>query len=146
MLEIPLLVLDDGLDVAPTYARVGDAAVDLVSCIDVVLDAAGGRAQIPTGIAIALPEGHAALVLSRSGLAARFGVCCLNAPGLIDSGYRGEIQVVLANTDPARPYAVHRGDRVAQLFILAVDQMKFARVEALDETERGATGFGQSGR
>lgn len=146
MLEIPLKILDEQLDGVPKYARPGDAAVDLVARAGVKLAASGGRAQVPTGIAIALPEGFAALVLSRSGLASRHGVCCLNAPGLIDSGYRGELQVVLVNTDPFEDYEVHRGDRVAQLMVIPVDQVAFRSVEDLEATERGEQGFGHTGR
>ena len=102
--------------------------------------------MVPTGISIAVPSGYAALVLSRSGLAAHHGVACLNAPGLIDSGFRGEIQLILVNTDPAADYEVHRGDRVAQLLVVAVDEMRFIPVSSLDPSERGEGGFGHSGR
>jgi dUTP pyrophosphatase len=154
MLEIPIVVVDDideanSTDAAsgvPTYARPGDAAVDLTSRIDASLGAGGGRAMIPTGVSIAVPEGYAALVLSRSGLAAHHGVACLNAPGLIDSGFRGEIQVILVNTDPSVDYEVHCGDRVAQLMVVAVDQIGFQRVTELETTARGEEGFGHSGR
>lgn len=146
VLEIPIVILDEDLGPTPAYARPGDAAVDLVARVDVVLPPAGGRALVPTGIAIALPEGYAGLVLSRSGLAARHGVCCLNAPGLVDSGFRGEIQVLLVNTDPSTSYAVHRGDRVAQLLVVQAGQIQFCAVEQLDGTERGESGFGHTGR
>ena len=106
----------------------------------------GGRETIATGIALELPEGYAGLVLSRSGLAARHGVSCLNAPGLIDPGYRGEVAVILVNTDPATPYEVHRGDRIAQLVICRVEEARFLVVERLETSERGAGGFGHSGR
>jgi dUTP pyrophosphatase len=110
MVEIQLVRLDMDLPV-PSYARLGDAGCDLVARADAVLAPAGGRAVIPTGIALNIPEGHAGLVLPRSGLAARHGVSCLNAPGLIDPGYRGEVAVILVNTDPSTPYKVCRGDR-----------------------------------
>ncbi len=146
MLEIPLVRLDPDLEVLPSYAKPGDAAVDLAARIDATLAPGGGRALIPTGIAIALPEGYAGYVLSRSGLAANHGVCCLNAPGLIDSGFRGEVQVILVNTDPSTPYEVHRGDRIAQLMVVKADQVKFLVVEQLDSTKRGESGFGHTGR
>jgi dUTP pyrophosphatase len=145
MVEIQLVRLDMDLPV-PSYARLGDAGCDLVARADVVLAPAGGRAVIPTGIALNIPEGHAGLVLSRSGLAARHGVSCLNAPGLIDPGYRGEVAVILVNTDPSTPYEVCRGDRVAQLVICRVEEARFVAVESLETSERGEGGFGHSGR
>lgn len=145
MLEIPLVLLDDELEV-PAYARQGDAGCDLVARERASLDPGGGRAVVPTGVALALPPGRAGLVLPRSGLAARHGVTCLNAPGLIDSGYRGEIAVVLVNTDPHDRYEVQRGDRIAQLVVCPVDAARFVLVSSLDETDRGAGGFGHSGR
>jgi dUTP pyrophosphatase len=146
MPEIPLMLLDEGLAIVPSYAKLGDAAVDLMSRIDATIPARGGRAIVPTGIAIALPVGYAGYVLSRSGLAANHGVACLNAPGLVDSGYRGEIQVILVNTDPHVSYEVHRGDRVAQLMVVAADQVNFHLVDSLDDTDRGTKGFGHTGR
>ena len=140
------MILDEDLGPMPSYARPGDAAVDLVARTDVVLASGGGRALIPTGIAIALPDGYVGLVLSRSGLATRHGVCCLNAPGLVDSGYRGEIQVVLLNTDATESYVVHRGDRIAQLMVIPADQVQFRGVDQLNVTERGENGFGHTGR
>ena len=95
---------------------------------DVLLARAGGRALVPTGVALAIPEGYAGLVLPRSGLAARHGVTCLNAPGLIDAGFRGEVQVILVNHDPAHDYSVQRGDRIAQLVLVKVEQAAFALV------------------
>ena len=106
----------------------------------------GGRALIPTGIAIALPEGYAGFVLPRSGLALRHGVTCLNTPGLIDSGYRDELKVLLVNTDANEEYRVERGDRIAQLVIQPVEQARFVVVEELAASERGLGGFGHSGR
>lgn len=114
---------------------------------DVVLPARGGRALVPTGVAVAIPEGHAGLVLPRSGLALRHGVTCLNAPGLIDAGYRGELQVLLVNHDPVNDYAVSRGDRIAQLVIVRVEEVAFDPVpaEGLGEATRGSGGFGHTG-
>ncbi len=145
MIEVPLVRLDDDLPV-PAYARPGDAAVDLVAREDVLLRPGGGRAVVPTGVAVAIPAGYAGLVLPRSGLAARHGVTLLNTPGLIDSGYRGELQVVLVNTDPDAAYRVHRGDRVAQLLVQTVDAVAFAPVDSLPPSERGSGGFGHTGR
>ena len=131
----------------PTYARPGDAGADLMARRDVVLAARGGRALVPTGVAMAIPEGHAGLVLPRSGLALRHGVTCLNAPGLIDAGYRGELQVLLVNHDPVDDYAVSRGDRIAQLVIVRVEEALFDPVpaEGLGEATRGSGGFGHTG-
>ena len=146
VLDLPILVLDSELVGVPAYAREGDAAADLVARFGVELAPRGGRALIPTGIALQLPSGYAALVLSRSGLAARSGVACLNAPGLIDSGFRGEIQVLLVNTDPDHAYVVERGDRIAQLLIVQVEQALFLAANELEASERGHGGFGHTGR
>ena len=131
----------------PAYARPGDAGADLIARQDMVLPARGGRALVPTGVAVAIPEGHAGLVLPRSGLALRHGVTCLNAPGLIDAGYRGELQVLLVNHDPVNDYAVSRGDRIAQLVIVRVEEAAFDPVpaEGLGEATRGSGGFGHTG-
>jgi dUTP diphosphatase len=137
--------LDEGLGV-PTYARPGDAGADLVAREGVTLAAGGGRAAVGTGIAIELPEGWAGFVLPRSGLAARHGVTCLNAPGLIDSGYRDEIRVVLVNHDPDAAYEVRRGDRIAQLVVQPVTSVSWEQTGALSTSERGVGGFGHSGR
>jgi dUTP pyrophosphatase len=146
MLRVPLHQLDPDLSV-PSYARPGDAGADLVARHDVVLGARGGRALVPTGVAVAIPPGCAGLVLPRSGLALRHGVTCLNAPGLIDAGYRGELQVILVNHDPDEDYAVNRGDRIAQLVIVRIEEAAFALVpaEGLGEAARGAGGFGHTG-
>jgi dUTP pyrophosphatase len=145
VLQIPALQLDEGLPV-PSQARQGDAGLDLVARSDVVLAPGGGRALVPTGLALELPPGYAGLVLPRSGLALRHGVTCLNAPGLIDPGYRGEVGVILVNTDPAEPYEVHRGDRVAQLLVVRFETARFVSSAALGASERGDGGFGHTGR
>ena len=146
MLRVPLQQLDDELHL-PRYAREGDAGADLIARIDAVLPCRGGRAVVPTGVAIAIPAGYAGLVLPRSGLAVRHGVTCLNAPGLVDSGYRGELQVVLVNHDPEHDYAMSRGDRIAQLVLIRVEQTTFELVgeAGLGESQRGGGGFGHTG-
>lgn len=145
MLEVPLRQLDPGLPV-PAYARPGDAGADLRAAETVRLEPSGGRALIPTGVAVALPAGHAGLVLPRSGLAAHHGVTCLNGPGLIDAGYRGEVKVLLVNTDPYEPYVVERGDRIAQLVVLAVAAAAYSVVAELPDSGRADGGFGHTGR
>jgi len=145
MLPIEITLLDPDLAV-PAYARPGDAGADLVARADAVIAPAGGRVVVPTGIAIAVPDGYAGFVLPRSGLALRHGVTCLNTPGLIDAGYRGELQVVLVNTDPTQPYEVKRGDRIAQLVVQRVEQADFRLVEELAPSDRGDGAFGHSGR
>ena len=145
MPEVPILRLDPGLPL-PAYARPGDAGIDLMARSQTVLPAGGGRALVPTGVAVALPDGYAGLVLPRSGLALHHGVTCLNTPGLIDSGYRGELKVLLVNTDPRDDFTVERGTRIAQLFVLAVDGVQLAEVASLDPSTRGERGFGSTGR
>ena len=145
MLDLPVLRLDPDLPL-PAYARAGDAGIDLIAREDVTLAPAGGRALVATGIAIALPEGYAGLVQPRSGLAFKHGVTVLNTPGLIDSGYRGELKVCLINHDPTEPFEVTRGERIAQLVVQAVEHVTFVEVDTLDESERGDKGFGSSGR
>ena len=147
MLRVPLHQLDAELPV-PGYARAGDAGADLVARTEAVLACRGGRAVVPTGVALAIPEGYAGLVLPRSGLAVRHGITCLNAPGLVDSGYRGELQVVLVNHDPEQDYVVSRGDRIAQLVLVRVEEADFELVpeDGLGESERGHGGFGHTGR
>lgn len=130
----------------PSYAKTGDAGADLVANEDVTLPPAGGRALIGTGIAIAIPPGYAGFVQPRSGMALRHGITCLNTPGLIDSGYRDELKVLLINTDPDEPYEVQRGDRIAQLVIQKIEQAVWEETDQLDETDRGLGGFGHSGR
>jgi dUTP pyrophosphatase len=144
MLEIPVVRLDPDLAL-PSYARLGDAGADLVAREDAVLAPAGGRALVPTGIALAIPEGWAGFVLPRSGLAVRHGITCLNTPGLVDAGYRGELRVLLVNTDPTVPYEVSRGDRIAQLVIQRIEACAFVVVDELPESERGEGGFGSTG-
>lgn len=128
----------------PSYARPDDAGADLVCAEDVDL-APGQRAVVGTGIAIALPAGYAAFVHPRSGLAARHGVTLVNAPGTLDAGYRGEIRVVLLNTDPATPVSFRRGDRIAQLVVQRVERAAFREVAALPDSARGDNGFGSTG-
>jgi dUTP pyrophosphatase len=128
----------------PSYAQPGDAGADVVSAVDVDL-APGERAVVPTGIALALPSGYAAFVHPRSGLAARHGVTLVNAPGTIDAGYRGEVRVVLLNTDPREAIHVRRGDRIAQLVVQRVEQAVFSQVDELPESPRGEGGFGSTG-
>ncbi len=130
--------------VLPERAYPGDAGLDLVSCERLVIDP-GGRAVVRTGIAVAVPEGHAGLVVPRSGLAARHGIGIVNAPGLVDSGYRGEIRVVLVNTDRTESFTVEPGMRIAQLVLVPVCAAEPVEVEVLPETERGMAGFGSSG-
>lgn len=129
----------------PTYAHPGDAGLDLFAREDAVVPAAGGRALVPTGIAIALPQGFAGFVLPRSGLALKHGVTVVNSPGLIDCAYRGEIKVVLLNTDQRTAYRVERGDRIAQLVVQAVTNVLWDEVTELDGEDRGG-GFGHTGR
>ena len=144
MLEIPIVRLEAGLEV-PSYAKPGDAGVDLRSSVDVVLEP-GCRELVPTGIAIAIPEGFAGFVQPRSGLALKHGVTCLNTPGLIDSGYRGELKVLLVNTDRDEPFHISRGERIAQLVIQAVSVAVFVEVDSLEDSDRGSGGFGHTGR
>jgi dUTP pyrophosphatase len=143
---LPLLVerLDPGLPL-PSYAHDGDAGLDLHAREDVHL-LPGGRAVVPTGVAIALPPGHVGLVHPRSGLAARAGVALVNAPGTIDEGYRGEIKVILVNLDPAEPVELARGDRIAQLVVQRVERVRVTEVDALPGSGRGDGGFGSTGR
>jgi dUTP pyrophosphatase len=145
VLRIPLVVTDPDLPI-PSYARAGDAGADLVAREGAILRRGGGRALVPTGMAVAIPDGYAGFVQPRSGLALRHGVTCLNTPGLIDSGYRDELKVLLVNTDPEHDYEVHRGDRIAQLVIQRVEHADFEVVPALDPSHRGNGGFGHTGR
>lgn len=130
----------------PVRAHPGDAGYDLVAVEGATLPAGGGRCGVRTGVALGLPVGWAAWVLPRSGLALHHGVTCLNAPGLIDSGYRGEVVVVLVNTDPVRSYEVRPGDRIAQLVLLPVPEVALFWSEELEPGDRGSGGFGHTGR
>ncbi len=145
MVEVEVVQMDPGLPL-PTYARRGDAGADLLARVGTLIRAGGGRALVPTGVAIAIPRGYAGFVQPRSGLALRHGVTCLNTPGLIDSGYRDEVQVLLVNTDPSEDYEVKRGDRVAQLVVLRVEEVSLYRVQELVPTERDVGGWGHTGR
>src|SRR5580658_1111664 len=133
---------------APAYSHEGDAGADLFARTGTTIPPRGGRALVPTGVKVAIPQGWAGFVLPRSGLALRHGVTCLNTPGLIDSGYRGELAVILVNTDPEEPYEVRRGDRIAQLVVQRVESVHFEEVpeSELSEATRGAGGFGHTGR
>ena len=135
--------IDKGLPM-PDYARPGDAGMDVYSTIDCTL-APGARAIIPIGIAIALPEGYVCFAHPRSGLAAKNGISIVNAPGTIDSGYRGEIKIILINTDSKESFEVKRGDRIAQLVFQKFESARFFEVEQLPESQRGAGGFGSTG-
>jgi dUTP pyrophosphatase len=142
--EVPIRRLDPDLAL-PAQAHAHDAGYDLHAREDVTLAAGGGRAIVPTGVAVAIPPGWAGLVLPRSGLALHHGVTCLNTPGLIDPLYRGELKVLLVNTDPARPYTVERADRIAQLVIQRVEPVEWREVDQLDVTQRDTFGFGSTG-
>ncbi|HEX2577444.1 MAG TPA: dUTP diphosphatase [Aquihabitans sp.] len=144
MLRVPVIRLDPQLPL-PSYARAGDAGADLLAREPAELAPGGGRALIPTGIALALPVGTAGFVQPRSGLALRHGVTCLNTPGLIDSGYRDELRVLLVNLDPEVPFTVARGDRIAQLVIQRVEHAELVVVDELPPSERGTGGFGSTG-
>ena len=143
MIEVSITQLDPELPV-PAYTHPGDAGLDLRSTIDGVLDP-GCRMLVPCGVAIALPEGYAGLVIPRSGLAARHGISIVNAPGLIDAGYRGEIKVSLINLDPHESFAFKRGDRIAQLMITPAPAVTLNVVDQLPGSDRGTGGFGSSG-
>lgn len=145
MLDVPIQRLDPDLPL-PAYARPGDAGIDLMARFDTALAAGGGRALVPTGVAVAIPDGCAGFVLPRSGLALKHGVTCLNTPGLIDSGYRGELKVLLVNTDPSEDFTVERGQRIAQLVLLAVEEARLVECASLAPSSRGDRGFGSTGR
>ncbi|GAA1309506.1 deoxyuridine 5'-triphosphate nucleotidohydrolase [Planotetraspora silvatica] len=141
--EVLIHRLDAGLPL-PSYAHPGDAGADLCATVDVEL-LPGERAVVGTGIAIALPDGYAAFVHPRSGLAAKFGITLVNAPGTVDAGYRGEIKVTLINTDTKEAVRLKRGDRIAQLVVQRVEKAAFHEVERLPGSARGANGFGSTG-
>ena len=145
-LAVPVARLDPSAPL-PVQAHEHDAGYDLAARVEVRLEPGGDRALVPTGLAVAIPPGHAGLVLPRSGLALRHGVTCLNTPGLIDSQYRGELKVLLVNTDRTRAYTVHPGDRIAQLIVTAVaSSIEWVEVDTLDDTTRDTFGFGSTGR
>lgn len=141
-MKIPVVRRDSGNQL-PAFAHAGDAGADLVAAEALTIEP-GGRAVVPTGLSMAIPAGHAGFVLPRSGLAVRTGVTVLNAPGLIDAGYRGEIKVALINHGEL-PFEVQIGDRIAQLVVMAVEAPEFTRVDALGPTRRGSGGFGSTG-
>lgn len=143
MLEIPLKKLSNAVDL-PAYAYEGDAGLDLRSCEALTLQPFE-RATVPCGFALAIPDGYAGLVIPRSGLAAKHGISIVNAPGLIDSGYRGEIKVVLVNLDAHEPFSIAVGDRIAQLMIVAIPAVRLTAIDELAESSRGTGGFGSSG-
>ncbi len=144
VLPVSIVQLDPDLPL-PGYAHAGDAGADLFAREDATIAAGGGRLTMATGIAIAIPIGYAGFVLPRSGLAAKHGITVVNAPGLIDAAYRGEVKVVLLNTDPHLDYRIHRGDRIAQLVLQRVEEVMWDVVRSLDGADRGG-GFGHSGR
>jgi dUTP pyrophosphatase len=143
-MQLPVAKLRDEA-VLPTRAHEGDAGVDLYACEAAHLGP-GERWSVGTGVAVEIPDGHAGLVLPRSGLAKKHGVALVNSPGLIDSGYRGEVRVLLLNTDPAETFRVEPGDRIAQLLIAPIALPEPVQVESLGDSARGDGGFGSSGR
>jgi len=143
-LRMDIVQLDPDL-LLPSYARAGDAGLDLRARADALVPARGGRTLVPTGIAVAIPDGWVGLVVPRSGLALRHGVALANTPGVIDSGYRGELQAVVINLDPVDDYQIRRGDRIAQLLVQRVELVSWNVVDALTGEDRGG-GFGHSGR
>ena len=144
MIELPIRRLRDDA-VLPLGAYDGDAGLDLAACEQVTL-APGERSLVGTGLAVAIPAGHAGFVQPRSGLAARHGITIVNTPGLVDSGYRGELRVILLNTDPTESFTVEPGMRIAQLVILPIPSVELVEVDELPQSERGVRGFGSSAR
>lgn len=142
-ITVPFAKIDPEVE-APSYAHEGDAGCDLTSRIDAILEP-GSRILIPTGIAVAIPEGYAGFIQPRSGLAAKHGIGIVNSPGLVDSHYRGEIKVVLVNLDPAKPFRVGRGDKICQLVFKRIERASFVETRELDTTKRGEGGFGSTG-
>jgi dUTP diphosphatase len=142
--RIPIRRLDAGVPL-PAAQHDGDAGLDLHAASDVTLEPRGGRALVPTGIAIAIPPGYAGFVQPRSGLALRHGVTLVNTPGLVDAGYRDEIRVLLINHDPSEPFKVSRGDRIAQLVIQRFEPVEWHEVGDLDASDRGLGGWGSTG-
>jgi dUTP pyrophosphatase len=144
VIELPIVRLREEASL-PGRAYAGDAGLDLAACERVELGP-GERAVVPTGLAVAIPDGYAGFVQPRSGLAARHGIAVVNSPGLIDAGYRGEIRVVLLNTDRQRRFVAEAGERIAQLVVLPVPELEPVEVEELPASERGARGFGSTAR
>jgi len=144
VVEIKVVRLDKELPL-PEYAREGDAGIDLLAREDALIPCGGGRVLVPTGLAVAIPRGYAGFVLPRSGLALKHGISAANSPGLIDSGYRGELKVIVLNTDSSSDYQIKRGDRIAQLVIQRIEEVAWVEVDELDGLDRGG-GFGHSGR
>jgi dUTP pyrophosphatase len=142
--RIPIRRLDPGLPL-PAAQHDGDAGLDLYAASDVTLEARGGRALVPTGIAIAIPPGHAGFVQPRSGLALRHGVSIVNTPGLVDAGYRDEIRVLMINHDSSEAFKVSRGDRIAQLVIQRFEAVEWDEMTDLDDSDRGLGGWGSTG-
>lgn len=142
MIELPIRRLRDDA-IVPARAYAGDAGLDLAACDRVELGP-GERALVGTGLAVAIPDGYAGFVQPRSGLAARHGISVVNAPGLIDSGYRGEVRAVLLNTDLERPFVIEPGTRIAQLVVLPVPELEVVETNELPESDRGVRGFGSS--
>lgn len=142
-MKLPVRRLDPGVPL-PAPQHPGDAGLDLAAAADVTL-APGERALVGTGIAVAIPDGYAGLVAPRSGLAARAGVSVVNAPGVVDAGYRGEVKVVLINHDPSRRVEIARGDRIAQLLVVPVEAVDVVELAELPDSERGTGGFGSTG-
>ena len=148
MVPLPLVVPIRRLDAElplPARAHPDDAGLDLYARADALLPANGGRALVATGVAVAIPRGHMGMVVPRSGLALKHGISLVNTPGIIDAAYRGELQVIMINHDPRTDYQVHRGDRIAQLIVQAIESVDWTVVEELDPNDRGG-GFGHSGR
>ncbi len=143
-MDLPIKRLDPELPL-PRYAHEGDAGMDLRSAADVEIEP-GHRALVPTGIAVAIPEGHAGFIQPRSGLALRHGLSFVNTPGLIDSHYRGEIKVIAVNLDPSTPISIAKGDKIAQLVIQPIVHVRPVEADELDETVRGEGSFGSTGR
>jgi dUTP pyrophosphatase len=142
LIELPITRLRDDA-VIPARAYTGDAGLDLAACERVEL-APGERATVPTGLAVAIPEGYAGFVQPRSGLAERHGITIVNTPGLVDSGYRGELRVILLNTDEREPFVVDPGMRIAQLVLVPIPELELVEVDELPASERGVHGFGSS--
>jgi|SRR5690348_604686 len=143
MVDLQIKLLDADMPM-PCYQHEGDAGLDLPSRVDYVLEP-GERAIVPTGIALAIPKGYAGFVVPRSGHASRHGISLVNTPGLVDAGYRGELKIIMINTDKHEPFHIKRGDRIAQIVIQRVEQVNLVAVTELDDTSRGSGGFGSTG-